>query len=132
MPTNYEKEALIIFNLPKNLDHFWWKNSQRIIPYPPQKEMDNPQPGTEAYYSQLMGWDNDDQKPDTERKSETRKVTEGENIEWGLIYEQIMPSVHATVKQFIEEGKVKFQRLNALGKHSQGNYYYVWKVKLSK
>lgn len=105
-PPVQEREALIIFRLPKQLDNFWWKSSQLAN----ESIRKNEQELAYADASQL-----------------NRQV-----IEWGTIYDQVMPAVWDTRNSFIDENKIDFERLNEFGQHNIDNYYYLWLVKIPR
>ena len=96
-------EALIVFRLPKQLDNFWWKSSRLT---------------------------NEAIRTDEQASISNNAQLNGQVIEWGTIYDQIMPTVWNIRNSFIDESKIDFERLNEFGQHDVDNYYYLWVVRI--
>lgn len=48
--------------------------------------------------------------------------------EWGRLYEQLAPKVWGFMNTFSREHDLQMNRVNEIGDHSPGDYYYIWEV----
>lgn len=99
-------QGVLIFQLPKPLKEFWWKSTERVAEH---LRRGGKTPGLQ------------DARP-----------LEDTVIEWGKIYDQVMPAVWGVRDQYEAEGKLFYERLNQAGEHDPDEYYYVWIAEVPK
>jgi hypothetical protein len=95
-----KNEILLIFNLPKPLAVYWWKESEDI--------------------KKLSG--------KIVSKEAERLIPRGIVISWGDFYRSLMLVVWEAIGYFESESHFYFERINPSGQHDTKKYYYVWLV----
>lgn len=99
-------QGVLVFQLPKPLKEFWWKSTERVAE------------GRRRDYV-------------IEKIKDVRPLDDTA-IEWGKIYDRIMPTVWEVRDRYEAEGKLFYERINWAGEHDPDEYYYVWVTEAPK
>lgn len=111
-------ELLLVFNLPPPIAHFWWKKEGVS---PPPFEFPVGQLGEMGYFPA------DELEKISGKMQSVENRAEPQVIDWGELYGRLMP----VIWHFMDSPPLNINpvRINPIGEHDPGNYYYVWQIR---
>ncbi len=100
-----DNSFMLIFKLPKQLDYFWRKSKHNLVNF------DTRYPQEKKYL-----WTKD---------QHTRDMTV---VEWGNMHHCLLPIIWGQRDFYCENEDIYLSRLNQMGEHRIGEFYYIWEV----
>lgn len=107
-------EGELVFNFPKPVAVFWWKNLERADLMWQEKCRDK---------KIELSWD----ELSTILSQPGRKP-----LEWGKIYELLCPAIWIARDEYEAKFHLAIDRQNENGDHQPLEYYYIWKVSIGQ